>query len=423
MVISNANVFIENIQGLLIYLVKKNGYPVTLKELLEKDEATFKFILEDYNENHNELLTDYLKERELRTKGMMTTSLIETYEHFELHRKGASDKEFEDALEETLKYDKDVAKRLPSKFQQFSSFSTVDYLLSELMDAAPLLKCNIPQRPAICTVSTRSVNACTLILDTGEPVIFVEEDILSFIHLYSKVFCQCLTVGPESNGMLTILTGREEIIKNIENNPEILLRFQDFLKSYITDGSPRDSEQYYLEKDIRYYLCTHLMMSAELFIIGHEIGHYIANHLTSRREFGFFNQELNVAFEEKNWDKEYEADYIGMCLAMQAMARQKFGPDFCYLGIEPFFIVYDIARRARKILKDGDEEISNEFNSHPPNVLRRQKTRSILEEMTPPEDYKRAIYAPDIINEAMEYLWEKSKHIFYQAYRDKSKTK
>lgn len=61
------------------------------------------------------------------------------------------------------------------------------------MEAAPLMGCKISTRPEISTISTESVNACTLTLETEEPVIFVEEDILSFIHLFSKVFCQCLS--------------------------------------------------------------------------------------------------------------------------------------------------------------------------------------------------------------------------------------
>lgn len=296
---SKAKKFIENIQGLLIYLKEKNRSTISLRALLEKDEDTFNFILEDFNENHTQFLEEYFKKQKLRDKGLLYASFIDTYQHFEANRPNASGDEFENELKETEKYYKELVLKLPSKFQDLDSFATVHYLLNELMEAAPLMGCTIPARPEIATVSTESVNAC--------------------------------------------------------------------------------------------------------------------------RKFGFFSQDFNVSFDERNWEKEFEADNIGMYLAMQVMARRGFLADFCYLGIEPFFIVQDIALRARKILKDGNEDISNEFRSHPPNLMRREKTRSELKKITPNDLYLDAIYMPDVINETMEYLWEKSKGIFYEEFQKKNK--
>lgn len=411
---SNTKLFIENIQGLLVYLKNKNGgYSVALRDLLEKDQKTFEFILEEYNENSDTVLESYFKKKDRRDNDLLHLTLFDTHLHF---KDDYSDEMLKEKLKEAEEYVLKLKAKIPSKFQELYSFATVDYLLDELMKAAPILGCNISKRPEIATVSAESVNACTFLIDNSDPVIFVEEDILSFIHLFSKVFCQCLSLGKEDIQTSNIVAKKEDVFRAIDDDPEIVSRFKDFLVSYIIEGSPRKSEQYNLKKDIRYWVCTHLMISAELFLIGHELGHYIAGHQTSSRKFGFYNQEANAVYANYSWEKEFEADRIGMYLAMQAMALKGFQADFCYLGIEPFFILSDIALKARKILKDGNEDISGIFKSHPPNQQRKENTRKELKAMTEAELYLNAIYLPNLISETMEYLWEKSKDIFYLEY-------
>jgi hypothetical protein len=411
--ITQGTIFLENIQGLLIYLKLKNGSNISLKELLEKDEQTLQYLLEDYEENHKSVLQNHIEQRHFRIKHHLATSFIEMAHRFE----EASEQDFEKELEKTRIYYEDLISKLPTKYQELYSFGTVHNLLKELVGAAPVIGCEIPIPPVIGTISTSSVNACTLILETEEPIIFVEEDILSFIHLFSKVFVQCLSLEKKTEGRSSIILDKNDIRMNIKDNPEILFRFKDFLTAYILNGSPRESKPYLLKQDARYQLCTQIMMSAELFLVGHELGHVLANHLKTRRKLLFYNQEHDLKHENRNWEKEFEADKIGMYLSMKALEKYGWGDDMCYVGIEPFFTVYDIALRARKILKDGNEDISDEFRSHPPNNLRRQNTRLELKKITSAENFLNATYLPDLIHETMEYLWEESKDVFYKAYK------
>ncbi len=414
---SKAREFLSNIQGILIYLKQKNGHTVSLRELLEKDEETFKYILDDYNLNHESELKKFFESREKRIKESTYASLL----HLAGNSNDLSDSQYERELEKSKIYNKELILKLPTKYQELHSFSSVNYLLEELLKASEIGGYRLDIRPEICTVSTNSVNACTLTLETGESVIIVEEDIMSFIHLFTKIFSQCLEITDKSDGITSFSANKIDIINKIEKDPKILERFKDFLCSYVIEGSPRKSKQYLMEADTKYWFCTYLMISAELFLVGHELGHIIAGHNTKRIKVGYFTQEDGNAIN-KNWEKELEADQIGMHLAMQAMAFKGFKADFCYLGIETFFIVQEIALKAFKILKDGNEDISKIFSTHPPNTIRRELTRESLRRLTSDEnEYNAAIHVPNLINDTMEYLWGKTKDIFYAEYQKKLK--
>ncbi len=413
LIMSNAKQYLEDIQGLLIYLKNKNGYAPSIKEVIEKqakDPVFFKTIFDDYSQNHEVELKDYLIGRNLRIKETYENSLREVYVQCET----ATDEEFEKTLKETSEFHLNLISKLPTKFQELYSFATVHHLLTEIIEAASHLNYKINKYPIIGTVSNHSVNLGTFTLENGEPVIIVDEDFLSFIHLLSKIFVQCLPLGDKGETD-SIITRKDEIIETIKNNPQILIYFKDFLKAYI-NGSPRKASQYFLPQDAKYMLCTFLMMSAEFFAIGHEIGHIIKHHDNSKLKFWYFGREGVTSFDEQNQEKEFEADKIGMHLAMQAMAKYDFQADFCYIGIECFFIVNDIALKAKNIVEKGHEDISGYFKTHPSNQKRKEKIRAELLQLLPEEDMKNATYLPDIIDETMAYLWENSKEDFIQEY-------
>lgn len=422
---NNAKKFLEDLQGLIIFLNKKNGITPPLKELMEmrgKNPSVFQMIFDDYKENHETELADFFKGRTHRIKEMYKMTLFEIHQQFEAFGEDGTDEEFEEELKKATEYYEGLISELPTKYQELSSFGTAHHLLDEIMKAAPIVGYQIPMKPIIGTVSTDSINAGAFTLENGEPIIIIQEDFLSFIHLLVKIFVQCLPLGDKGETG-SIVFRREEILKTIKEKPEILHRFKDFLKGYL-EGSPRKSEQYFLPKDSKYILCTYLMMSAELFMVGHEIGHIIKHHKDSKLKFWCFNEECSTSYEDsRRAEKEFEADKVGLHLSMQAMANNGFQVDFCFIGIECFFIVNDIALKAKQIQENGNEDISGEFRSYPTNTLRRDKIREELKTITPPEELLNATCLPDVIDETMSYLWENSKEIFYQEYERKNNLK
>lgn len=410
---NNAKQFLEDLQGLLIYLKHKNGTTPSLEQLLEKqikEPEIFKTILADYSENHNNELKHFFEGRQKRIQDVIKSSLLDIYHQYETIDKNGTDEEFEEELKNTTKYYEDLVLKLPTKYQELASFSTTSHLLDEIIEAASITGYTVPVHPIIGTISNNSINAGAFTLENGEPIIIVDEDFLSFIHLFSKIFVQCLPMSNDKE-IGTLITRKDEIIQTIKNNPEIINHFKDFIKASI-EGSPRKAKQYLLPKDTKYIFCTYLMISAELFMIGHEVGHILKHHDNSKLKFWYFNKECVSSYDESRHEREFEADKIGVHLAMQAMAKNGFQADFCYIGIECFFIVNDIALKAKKLTEKGHEEIGSDFKTHPSNQLRREKIRAALREIISPEDFPNATYLPDIIDEIMGYLWESSKDVF-----------
>jgi hypothetical protein len=417
---NSAKKFLEDLQGLILFLRKKNGLIPPLKNLMEmpiNNPKLFREIFEEYNEKHETELQDFFKSQEKKIEQTYKMSLVEVYQKFEVFNKGGTEKDLDKGLKEMKEYYSDLVLNLPTKYQELSSYGTVKGLLDDILNASNLLGYEIPVKPIIGTVSTNSVNAVAFTLENGEPIIIVQDDFLSFIHLFAKIFVQCLSLKDE----WTIIFSREEILKNVKEKPEILHRFKDFLNGYI-DGSPRNSEQYFLPKDSRYILCTYLIRSAELFMIGHEVGHIIKHQKERKLKFWCFNEEYSSSYEDSlRLEKEFEADKLGLQLSIQAMKKDNFLMDFCFVGIECFFIINDIALKAKQILSDGTEDISSNFKSYPTNSLRRDRIREELKAITSNEELLNALCLPDVIDETISYLWENSKEVFYQEYIKRNK--
>ncbi len=411
---NSTNKFLEDLQGLLLYCKYKYKTNPSIEDILKKqinEPEAFKLLFEDYLLEHESVLQDFFIQRRMRIKSTYEFSLKDVLIEFETIKKGASDEEFQQALKETSEYELSLIAQLPTKYQELSSYATVSHLLEDTYKAALTIGYEIPIMPIIGTISNDSINAGTFTLENGQPIIIVDEDFLSFIHLFSKIFIQCLPFG--NNGEVnSLITNRNDIIKNIKSDPKILFHFKDLIRATL-NGSPRKAQQYFLPKDSKYILCTYLMVCAEYFMVGHEIGHSIKHHRNSNVKFWSFNEKCSSSYNENlNHLKEYEADQVGLHLAMQAMAKQGFQADFCYIGVELFFIVNDITLKAKYFSEKGHEDFSAHFIKYPPNKDRREKLREELKKLIPESELLNVLHLPEIIEETMNYLWEESKSDF-----------
>ena len=407
----NGERFLQHIQGLLVYLQKKNGVQISLNELLSKDEGLFEIMLEDYEANYLELVGDHIEGLRRQNMDFIDSTIHNYLASFGPSLLTAPQSVVDKKYNEILTYIESFVFRMKSDYQNLSYFATVIYLLDELLKVAP----EIEKPPVIGTVSTENINACILKLESEEVIIIVEEDILSFIHLFSKIFVLCMSLE-EKGDKVSLSLDKETILTHIKENPEIEFRFKDLLEASIIERSPRKSEQYNLKMDARYQFCTEIMMSAESFLIAHELGHLLAGHLTVKKGYGYYQSEMDASVDKTNWEKEYEADRIGVNLVAEFARNRNVDIAESYIGIELFFIMYDIVLKAKKILKEGNEDISNNFSKHPSNLSRRQNTRKevmgLLGSSTPQEFYT-ATFFPDVFEQIMEYLWSNTKHIFY----------
>ena len=102
-----------------------------------------------------------------------------------------------------------------------------------------------------------------------EYVIVFEDDIFTFYNLLSKIVARC-TPFEIKNGNISFSFEPDDIMKTIRENPQIVERFQDLVKSYLINGRASAGEQYLLESP--YVIqARYLLRSMELFVMGHDL--------------------------------------------------------------------------------------------------------------------------------------------------------
>src|SRR4051812_7837907 len=99
--------------------------------------------------------------------------------------------------------------------------------------------------------------------------------------------------------------------------------------------------QYILEDRTAQLIASWLTQASELFILGHEYGHVICGHGTNKRMISSEIANENVKEVRFSWEQEFEADSVGLMLAMEYYGRIG---NFAigYTGAEMFFSFSDI---------------------------------------------------------------------------------
>ena len=147
-------------------------------------------------------------------------------------------------------------------------------------------------------------------------------------------------------------------------------------------------------------------------MLGHEYGHFIANHLAEGRQVrsAIGNEEVGEII--RSWSEELEADVYGLQLSVLAMRKAGHDTALSYWGADFFFTMLDVVERALHFLatgNDGDPDRHDRSrNSHPPPALRRQHLRDTMKSSLGDRSTA-AINLAEVLQFASELLWEKTK--------------
>ena len=134
----------------------------------------------------------------------------------------------------------------------------------------------------------------------------------------------------------------------------------------------------------------------QYFVIAHELGHILCNHLDSEKswnlrpssEKGQESEEITIQEVIRNWDQEYEADYLGLRLGLYISKRNGIDDQLFYWGVLLFYsanIWLDAAQKQegnRPEYNDlSDEELMQIFPTHPPFHKRLNWIQSIIHDL------------------------------------------
>ena len=309
---------------------------------------------------------------------------------------------------------------MPTKYENPLSYRIMVGLADRLKKAGEDLEIKPWPELAVGSLRTGQINALTLAIPRqNEYVVAFEDGVFTYALLLSKIIAQTMKYHFVEDGGVSLSVKEEDILQTIAANPEILSRFTEVVAMYAIYGDPSRARQYILPDRVQIITSQLLLNSLELFILGHEYGHAIAGHLSSAKRTASLlpgaeaTAEAEAEVEEiaYAWSQEYEADFIGMHLAIAAMRlAEKVDVALSFWGADFFFSSMDVMDKAVSLLRHGDET-RIQLGSHPPHTNRRDFLRESLKRSAENEIAEGAIGLGQAIEFAVAELWKLARPI------------
>jgi hypothetical protein len=314
-------------------------------------------------------------------------------------------------LEKALGYDevragfaRFAAVNLPTPYENPFVYSMMTAMAKDIEEAAvTLFSHELKTRPLMGTLPLGKAGASAIRIPfTGELIIVIHQGLFAFVNLLGKVVAAAIpSAGSTERG--TFDYALDQVDKTIEDNPVILERFIDILKSYLIEGRPHTRGQYVLVQPNRTW-CVILLQSAELFVLGHEYGHIIKGHFDQQGLQTPSVGSAPIAEILLSWAQEFEADVTGASLAVTAMKRRDYELAFGYSGADFFCTAADIVMRALGVLQRGTED-APESETHPPWLDRRTTLRRALELGVGAANARIPLYVATTVDHILTTLW------------------
>jgi len=298
-----------------------------------------------------------------------------------------------------------------SRYEDPLTHFWLQQMQGQLEQSCQRLKIGLPKQPVFGSLQTGRVNGVAADVDNPSYyLILIDDGIMGFANLLSKVAAVSFPVTQAEDGNLNFATDRDSVVRQRLQSPETGMRFFDLLTAYAVQGAPH-AAQSYLMTTHHTHLVGVFRDAMEFFIFGHEYGHCAAGHLQ-----GAPRMSLSMAAEgngeggeielrmPESWEKELEADYIGLALAMDVMRARGYSPNLSYAGVELVFTGVDYMQRTLSILEHGVEQ-ERLLDTHPPALVRREAMRQNALGLLGEEAGSVAGDLADIVNDTLEYHW------------------
>lgn len=308
----------------------------------------------------------------------------------------------------------------PSRFQDKITYQIIEQLSVKIIEAAKELNLPIKNIPIFGTLHTEQVNACAIKVSNSEEFIIVfESQLFHFLNRFNKLLIQSLPLKDSRDGQYSFSAKIEDIKLHLDSNPIIQETFNQLMWSFVVEGNVKKAQNWMIEKPW-YMMATYTLRATELFIMGHELGHIIKGHLNSDTGNPLQFSDVKGSQMNLNWEKEFEADTVGLFLSIEVLRKENFREDFCLIGAELHFIISEIVNKAFSIINNGNEHLTPTSNTHPPVEMRRENIRNSLKSIFNNEQFEDAKFFPDLIEQVLYSLWDNSKQQFYDYYTSKS---
>ena len=267
-----------------------------------------------------------------------------------------------------------------------------------------------PERPVIGTLASGRVNGMAVKPPKSTTyLILLEDGLFLFCHLMGKALAQGVPLSrPPEGGYSYSL---EPAGLSIGPGSDAFSRMVECFKAYLIDGDVARAPRY-LASTSTNALAKVWREGAELFVVGHEWAHVHRGHL----EGGKFTEaeipEADVQMIVTRHTQEFEADYFGAAVAIQAHMVQGLDLALSYLGPRSFLAWLEVLEDLLSILRHGEVQERRLSPTHPPTPKRRQSLDQALRASLARSVHKDQIDSAIAATDAVDTLFlECAKHL------------
>lgn len=268
---------------------------------------------------------------------------------------------------------------LPTRFDSWASYWIVSKLVADVKVACQEVGLDASSFPPFATLPTKSVNALA-VRPPGSSVSFLlfDGELLTFCHLISKIYAQAFPLGNgNGNGWSSFACDNVSVANHVRRSPILVRRLSVILDAFIKTGYVGCTPPFPVDMASA-ALAQCLRRSMELFVVAHEFGHVYAGHL------GPILPSLNVVTAARSISREhqmeFEADHVGLVLALTVQRAAGLDVALSVAGIRLFFLVLDLADAYELGIRFGGKRkfVSVPSDSHPSNEQRWAMIESAL---------------------------------------------
>ena len=266
----------------------------------------------------------------------------------------------------------------PSRWQIIDEFLILNALRNTIEKASINLGFTIPGAVHFASRYSFELNARAISLkNIRDKVILFESSLFELIMNVAQALVLAMPVHHDFYGNAFLNLQKYHLSSHFEN---AYMELFDTLNSFVSEGMPHLHSHEFDEKrwleltEDQQYFISSFRRQMLLFFIGHEYVHLCKHTTADSRYIACVVGGVNCLYSRPSWEQEYEADELGLLLAIRAGQEVGIDPGFT-LGAA-ISIFNTVGLFDKLLLELGWQPRPESIASHPPPGERAAKLKA-----------------------------------------------